>query len=572
MSLKKTKEQAIRLLSDSEINVIAISGKWGTGKTHLWSEIKESSNDGKVKNALYVSLFGLSSIDQIKRKLIEVSIPNANSHGGIFDFLKNISQVGFSAAAEHYKTLAAIKDFNLLLMAPVVLKDKLIVIDDIERKHEKLGIDEVLGFIDDYSKRHRVRFILILNDDQLSTKGEQGSLWTTFREKVIDQELRLSTSADEAFSIAVGIVPTYYTKAIRKAVISCGLSNIRIVVKIIKTTNMILEGHNLVEAIQTRVIPSIVLFSAIHYRGLDDGPDFLFALNVGNPDWYDFTRDKNKEPTDKEKREDRWRRLLHELGITMCDNFEEVLVDYLESGLFDPESIKSIIDRYVVETDQMEARAAANDFLDRCYWDHRVEDAQLIIQAESLLPTVVLLDPYMVTELNKALSTINGGSSVGQAIINTWIENFRKLVHVDYHDHYRPRAMHDLIKAEFDAIKINIQDKTTVIDAVMSIIENSGWGTLQESALKSATAADFEAAIRGIEIDKLHLFMRRMIDMRVHKEGYEQSFGLATERFVDACKNIVKDKNSPRLARLVKRLFDDSVISTELNLVDSLHS
>jgi tRNA A37 threonylcarbamoyladenosine biosynthesis protein TsaE len=56
MSLKKTKEQMIRLLGQTDISVIALSGKWGTGKTHLWDEIKKESGDDKVKNALYVSL------------------------------------------------------------------------------------------------------------------------------------------------------------------------------------------------------------------------------------------------------------------------------------------------------------------------------------------------------------------------------------------------------------------------------------------------------------------------------------------------------------------------------------
>ncbi len=65
MSLKKTKDQLIRLLDEADSSVIALSGKWGTGKTHLWNEVKNGAGDDKVKNALYVSLFGLSSVDQV---------------------------------------------------------------------------------------------------------------------------------------------------------------------------------------------------------------------------------------------------------------------------------------------------------------------------------------------------------------------------------------------------------------------------------------------------------------------------------------------------------------------------
>ena len=65
MSLKETKEHLLELLDDAGNKVIALSGKWGTGKTHMWHEVMEESQDEKVKGALYVSLFGLSGIDQV---------------------------------------------------------------------------------------------------------------------------------------------------------------------------------------------------------------------------------------------------------------------------------------------------------------------------------------------------------------------------------------------------------------------------------------------------------------------------------------------------------------------------
>lgn len=566
MSLKKTKVQMIRLLDQADSSVIALSGKWGTGKTHLWDEIKKETMDDKVKNALYVSLFGLSSIDQVKRKLIEAAIPSVESHGGMFDGLKNLFKVGVEAASEHYKALAAIKDLNLLLMAPVVLRGKLVVIDDIERKHEKLGIDEVLGFIDEYSKQHKSRFVLVLNDDQLSSNVDQEKLWATFREKVIDQEIKLSTSAEEAFSIAIGLASSKYAEAIKRASIACGLTNIRIVVKVIKVANQILAGRDLEEAIQARVVPSIVLFSAIYYRGLDDGPDFKFALNAGNPDWLSFGRDKNKEPTSEEKREDRWRMLMQELGIHCCDEFEKRLVEFLESGLFEAASIEAIIDRYVAEKEAMEAREAAKDFLHRVFWDHRVDEAQLVAEAAAFPANAGLLDPFVVTELDSELAKLPGGAEIGQAIIDGWIKAFRARNPTTVNDE-NPfnNQLHIKIQTEFAAIKATAQANATVVDACTYIIENSGWGALQEVAMRQATAADFETAIREMEdLDKLRRFMRQMIEMRLQRATYDAHFGTATERFVDACRTIANDASSPRLAGLIQRLFGRTALASEL--------
>lgn len=565
MSLKKTKDQLIKLLGQTDNNVIALSGKWGTGKTHLWNEVKDESTDDTVKKALYVSLFGLSSVDQVKRMLIEKAIPGVESHGGVFDGIKSLFGAGVKALSTHYRALAALNDLNVLLMAPVVLRGKVIVIDDIERKHEKLGIDEVLGFIDEYSKQHSSRFVLVLNDDQLSSKDGQEELWAKFREKVIDQEIRLSTSADEAFSIAIGLAPSKYAEALKRASVTCCLTNIRVVVKVIRVANQIL-GQDLVDSIQARVVPSIVLFSAIHYRGLVDGPDFKFALSAGNPDWAGFARDKNKEPTPEEKREDRWRMLMQDLDIHGCDEFEQRLVEFLESGLFEAGSIQAVIDRYVAEREAMEARETANGFLKRVFWDHRIDEAQLVAEAATFPARADLLDPFIATQLDSVLAKMPGGAPIGAAIVDGWIEAFKASNPTTVNDE-NPfnNPLHPKIQAEFAAIKTNAQANATVVDACMDIIENSGWGTLQEVTMRRATAADFEAAIRDIaDLDKLRRFMRRMIEMRLQRETYDPHFGTASERFVEACRTIANDAASPRLASLIQRLFDGTALAPEL--------
>jgi hypothetical protein len=566
VSLEKTREQLIRLLTEDESRVIALSGKWGTGKTYLWNDVKNKSIDDKVKKALYVSLFGLSTVDQIKRKLIESAIPGLESHGGILDGIKNLFGTGVKALSAHYKALAAINDLNLLLMAPAVLQNRVIVIDDIERKHERLGIDEVLGFIDEYSKQHGARFILVLNDDQFSSDGDQERLWATFREKVIDQEIKLSITAEEAFSIAIRLTPSKYEDALKRASISCELTNIRIIVKIIRLANRILGGRVLEAAIEARVVPSIVLFSAIYFRGLNDGPNMIFALNAGNPEWLGLERDGTDELTEEEKREDRWRSLMEELGIHSCDEFEKILVEFLEAGLFDAEKITKVIDGYVAEKQIFEAKETASAFLKRVYWDHRVCNDQLVTEAATLPTIAGFLDPFLATQLHDELVDLPDGGRIGQAIIEGWIGAFRarNLTEIDG-DNPFDRPLHPAIKAEFAATKAQAQASATVLDACMHIIEKGSWGTLQELAMRRATAADFEIAIRTMEIDELRRFMRRMIEMRLQRAKYERHFGTATDRFVEACKNIVSDVNSPRLACLVKRLFVSAKLMDEFS-------
>lgn len=260
MSLQATKTHLIQLLDDQDNKVIALSGKWGTGKSHLWREVKDASGDDMVKGCIYVSLFGLSSIDQMKKKLIEMIIPGAKSNPGMWKSAKQAVSSGVKVLEGFHKGFGALNDLSLIL-APTMLQNKVIVLDDIERKHDKLNVEEVMGFIDEFTQQHGARIILILNSDQLKDKN----MWDTLREKVIDQEVRLDTTPAEAFEIAHRIVPTPYADLIKKTTESCGVINIRIICKVIKAVNRILgKREDLSDEVLSRVVPSTVLLAATH--------------------------------------------------------------------------------------------------------------------------------------------------------------------------------------------------------------------------------------------------------------------------------------------------------------------
>lgn len=562
MSLSRTKAQLLKLLADQDSKVIALSGRWGTGKTHLWNEVVAASEDDRVNASLYVSLFGLSSVDQIKRKLIESAAPGIETHPSIWEGAQKAVTAGIKALSGFHKGFEALNDLNLLLLAPAMLGEKVIVIDDIERKHEKLGIDEVMGFIDEYTQRHKSRFILILNSDQLAKK----QVWDTLREKVIDEEIRLTTTPEEAFEIAAALSPSQYAEAIKTASITCGLTNIRIIRKVIKAAHRILGDRELSSAIQARVVPSIVLLSAIHYKGLIEGPDFQFVLGVGSvSDWAEFSRDSDHEPTEDENLRSKWQMLIRELGVLGCDEFEAMVVQFLESGLFDEGDLIATIDRYVAENQQMEAKEKANQFLVKELWNHRITEEQLIAEAATLLDIAGFLDPYTATQLNETLAAYPNGISISQAIIDRWIESFlaNPPCHVNDDNPFN-RPLHPAIKDVFSDINANAQEKLTVVDVCTTIVEQNGWGSMEEVAMRRATVADFETAIRGMEIDSLRKFMRRMIEMSLQPQVYKQHFGEATDRFVEACRLIVNDQKSPRLARLVRALFAKTVLAPRL--------
>jgi hypothetical protein len=558
MTLKTTKDHLIQLLADPDNKVIALSGKWGTGKSHLWREVKAASNDIAVKGALYVSLFGLRDMNQIKLKVVQSALPKAETHSVAWEKVRVGVEGAKKVLTSLHKGFSALDELALLAV-PSLLKDKVIVLDDIERKHDKLSVDEVLGFIDEFTQQYGARFVLILNNDQLDDRG----VWDTLREKVVDQEIRLCTSTSEAFAIAIGLTPSTYEDCIRDAAERCGLTNIRIIRKVIKAVNRILGTRTgLSDALLSRVVPSTVLLAAIHYKGVEDGPGFDFVLSQGTPNDWSVLSDKDKQEDEESNRKSKWKLLLNDLGIHGCDDYELLVIEFLQSGLFDPSALAMIIDRYSAEDDAMTARNDVNKFFDRLIWDHRLTEADLLAEAKTLTPRVHLIDVYNFTSLNDAIEDLAGGKDVTKDMLDNWIAAFKAKRFDDFDDENTfGRKVHPAIQAEFDAIKNNAQAKLTVFDACEFIVKNRGWNARQELAMKAATVADFEATIKTIDIKGLRLFMRRMMEMTMQPGGYREHFGHATDRFTDACKNIAQDPNSGRLGKLIKKMFADSKLS-----------
>jgi hypothetical protein len=571
MTMERSKSNLLELLSDPENKVIALSGKWGTGKSYLWKDIQQSSQDEVLRNALYVSLFGLSTINELKLKILQEAIPHLDG--------------GSSRAAAMASTLAATKrilrsfhagfaalDELALLAAPIALRDRFIVIDDIERKHDKLSIDEVLGFIDNCTQNYGCRILLILNTDKLGDL----SVWEKFREKVIDQELRLETSPGEAFVIAAKLTPTKFYREILAAAEICQITNIRIIRKVLRTVNRILRGYDdLSPEVLDRVIPSMVLLAAIHYKGLDDGPDIDFVLDRGSSfDSVLARRSRKKEQAEEETEETksraRWTMLLSKLKINVTDDFELLVAEFLKSGLLDASAVQRIIASYVSETNALAARKRSHEFFERCFWHPELSDADLLEEASGLLAHAALLDAFTITAVYDQTTALANGAEVADKMIASWIDHFRsKKLGPDkggFEDFnlYKQR-LHPLIEAEFSAIQLQLDTNMTLLEVCRSVVERRTWGPREEAAMKASTPRAYEAAIKSLTGSDLKLLLLANIDMYIHRTMYEPKFGAAMNNFVAACKTIVAQDDNRRRVTLIRNRFNGSNLSSQLD-------
>ncbi|MDI6790920.1 MAG: P-loop NTPase fold protein [Thermodesulfobacteriota bacterium] len=81
MSLALIKRQIAQFLQTDTLEVMAIRGAWGVGKTFAWNKyLNEAKHNNRIAldNYSYVSLFGLNSMDELKLSIFMDAIHKKN--------------------------------------------------------------------------------------------------------------------------------------------------------------------------------------------------------------------------------------------------------------------------------------------------------------------------------------------------------------------------------------------------------------------------------------------------------------------------------------------------------------
>lgn len=151
-----------------------LTGKWGCGKTYFIKEYIKKYND----KFLYISLFGLKTIDDINDAIFGAIYPKLTSDKAkiAIGLLKSVTKIGFQFNLEELSIKDKIIDF--------LTKDKYIfVFDDLERSF--VSYDEILGFINNLTENNSIKVILVANIDEIQEDSKR--IFDKFKEKVINR-------------------------------------------------------------------------------------------------------------------------------------------------------------------------------------------------------------------------------------------------------------------------------------------------------------------------------------------------------------------------------------------------
>ncbi len=168
--------------SDYTDYAVMLNGEWGSGKTHFWNnkiknKIESMQLNGKKYTTIYMSLYGISNLDDISKKIfIETTqLMDKNlrkfmhSHGQttIPEYAKTgIDMANFFGVTQNGDKLDYSKFFST--------DDKVLCFDDLERAN--VDVIDILGYINNFVEHDHIKTIIICNEKELSNKLKSSNL------------------------------------------------------------------------------------------------------------------------------------------------------------------------------------------------------------------------------------------------------------------------------------------------------------------------------------------------------------------------------------------------------------
>ena len=254
MPVKELEHSLKNLLEKERALCITINGAWGVGKTFFWTKfverefketketlcslfikefyrcfndifleaVKQLKEERNTKVAIYISLFGKETLQQIRSDLL-LQIYSQNSLiKRLKDFLGSSKLGGIDASA----VLSCIerKDFENVIVC----------FDDFERLSDKLSLKDVLGLISELKEQKNCNVIMILNDGKLA--GDGNNDLDTYKDKIVDYEFHYEPSPKESFDLIKDELDVFDNYAL-EFFIKFNIKNIRNMRRVVNALN-----------------------------------------------------------------------------------------------------------------------------------------------------------------------------------------------------------------------------------------------------------------------------------------------------------------------------------------------
>ena len=164
------------------------------GKTFAWKAYASQPHHFRESAISYVSIFGASSITDIKRLILEKAVGlNSKELNRAIKVAR--STWAFGRLLPKFSNFANAVQY----VSELLLKNFIVCLDDIERRSSSLELSTVFGLVSLLKEENNCRVVLIFNEDELK-EADQTAL-KIYREKIIDVEFTYAPTIAENAAI-----------------------------------------------------------------------------------------------------------------------------------------------------------------------------------------------------------------------------------------------------------------------------------------------------------------------------------------------------------------------------------
>ena len=191
--------------SDYTDYAVMINCEWGSGKTYFWNhkirpKIESMQLNGKKYTAIYMSLYGISNLEEISKKIFIETTQLMDKN-----LKKYMDASGVATIPEYAKTGLDMANFfgvtqngdRIDYKEFFSTDDKVLCFDDLERAN--VDVIDILGYINNFVEHDHIKTIIICNEKELSTKLKNSNLEmkTFIATYLLDKENKLNIKTDK---------------------------------------------------------------------------------------------------------------------------------------------------------------------------------------------------------------------------------------------------------------------------------------------------------------------------------------------------------------------------------------
>jgi hypothetical protein len=469
--MQHVKECFDAFLDSDSPGVVAIKGDWGAGKTYFVTNYLTNRHQLREKLVSFVSLFGLSSLEDVRRQIIPSAVTaKALSEG------KTISRI--SKYLGIARKLPKVADLEQVFQAVEnqLTRDLVVVFDDVERKGKELSLQSFLGLVNYLSEHAHCKVLIILNEDQLSPDDKQEL--NRFREKLLDREIlfaptyednaRLFFKNQELFEHALSVFRR------------CDCRNLRVIKKCNENAAAFAgKFAPLGDESKRALLQQVIFLSCIFYQeGASIDFDGITQYNL----FAIAGKDKDAEHFKGE-------RILKDAGYWRSP-FDEPIINYLKSGIFDEDSVAKLLNDWQRSPAHESLSQKQNQIYKMVHGNFLGDAATCISELTGLLDAHLPdLDWKEIAQAMNALKELGYKGDTAK-----WSDGFITSNVAEF----SLRACADFGRvATSDAAKKAIAERRTAIlrarsprEIIYGIVEHMGWNPEDTDALKQYSSED----------------------------------------------------------------------------------